>query len=208
MTVLRPAIDRDARAIACILVEAFADEFRIVFGRRLDQARETMAAQFGLRARAGVLRGREGPEGTFVALETQEIVGLVACTTVNTPQVSPFSLARALWHEIGLCGTMRALAALSLLSGKPEPDACYVEYLAVRPQWRRRGIGTTLLSRAEGYAHSQSKPRLTLEVSSCNQDALRLYRRLGFVPAREEQSPFTDRLLGMSHWLAMEKYLP
>jgi ribosomal protein S18 acetylase RimI-like enzyme len=206
--VVRPANDRDACPMARILVEALADEFQIIFGSRLDEARKTMAAEFRLRALGDVSRGRDALEGSFVALEQQELVGLIACCTVDTPQAPFLSLARILWREIGPRGMMRALIALVILRGRPDPDACYIDYLAVRPQWQRQGIGSALLEQAQVYARSQSKRRLTLEVSWRNLGALRLYRRLGFSPVRGEQGHLMDRLFGMPRWLEMEKHLP
>ena len=74
--------------------------------------------------------------------------------------------------------------------GRPEPvGRCYLwsgprEHrlldLAIRPQWRRRGIGGAVLGQLCAEAARTGVP-LTLSVWAANQDAQRLYRRLGFV---------------------------
>lgn len=74
--------------------------------------------------------------------------------------------------------------------GRPESvGRCYVwagprEHrlldLAIRPQWRRRGIGGAVLGRLCADAARAAVP-LSLSVWAANHDAQRLYRRLGFV---------------------------
>lgn len=198
---LRPATDSDARDMASILVEAFADKFQIIFGSHLEEGRKAVAAEIRLRAREGYL------EGTFVAQEEEQMVGIVACRTADTSHAPLLPLLRAFWREIGPWGMVRALVGLALLSGKPASDECYIDYLAVRSEWRRRGIGTALLRQAQEYARSQGKRRLTLEVSLRNEDAPRLYQRLGFSPMRQERSCITGRFFDIPLWLRMEKHL-
>jgi ribosomal protein S18 acetylase RimI-like enzyme len=52
--------------------------------------------------------------------------------------------------------------------------------LAVLPEWRGRGIGSSLLTAAERYAERHGYCKLTLEVQETNEPAVRLYRRFGF----------------------------
>jgi len=192
---LRSATDSDARDVAFILVEAFADKFQIIFGSHLEEGRKAMAAELHLRARGGCL------EGAFVVLEQKQVVGVVACRTAETRRAPLLTLLRAFWREIGPWGMVRALVGLALLSGKLAPDECSIDYLAVRSEWRRQGIGTALLRQAQGYARSQGKRRVTLEVSLRNDGALRIYQRLGFSPARRRRSHITGRFFDIPLWL-------
>jgi len=193
--------------MAFILVEAFADKFQIIFGSHLEEGRKAMAAELHLRARGGCL------EGAFVVLEQKQpvpfraVVGVVACRTAETPRAPLLPLLRVFWREIGPWGMVRALVGLALLSGKLAPDECSIDYLAVRSEWRRQGIGTALLRQAQGYARSQGKRRVTLEVSLRNDRALRIYQRLGFSPVRRKRSHITGRFFDIPLWLRMEKRL-
>lgn len=63
--------------------------------------------------------------------------------------------------------------------------------LAIAPASQRRGLGTSLLRRLAGEAASAGRG-LSLSVNRDNTGALRLYRRLGFVPVGETE---TDLLL-------------
>ena len=54
-----------------------------------------------------------------------------------------------------------------------------VNYLAVDPQYRRRGFGRALIGRVELLAE-RGCPKLNLMVRSSNEDVVAFYRRLGY----------------------------
>jgi ribosomal protein S18 acetylase RimI-like enzyme len=60
------------------------------------------------------------------------------------------------------------------------PDTWYICGVALRPQYRGRGIGTRLLQIAREQAHEHGYGRLSLVVFAENSGAVRLYRRLGY----------------------------
>ncbi len=66
------------------------------------------------------------------------------------------------------------------------PDVVHVTDLYVREGARRRGVAKALLDVVVDAAREQGRTYLTLEVVSTNQDALAVYRRLGFAGDREE----------------------
>lgn len=198
---LRLATDSDAHDIASILVEAFADKFQVIFGSHLEEGCRALAIELRLKAQEGRL------EGAFIALARRQMVGVVACRTTETPSAPLLPLLRAFWREIGPWGMARSLVGLALLSSKPALDECYIDYLAVKAKWRRQGIGTALLRQAQEYARSKGKRRLTLEVSARNEDALRLYRHLGFSPVCQRRNRITGWFFGIPLWVHMEKPL-
>jgi L-phenylalanine/L-methionine N-acetyltransferase len=53
--------------------------------------------------------------------------------------------------------------------------------LGVRPDWRRRGIGQTLMRALERWARAAGCHRLQLRVTTDNAAAIALYRKCGFV---------------------------
>lgn len=56
----------------------------------------------------------------------------------------------------------------------------FVMGIAVKPEWRKRGIGKHLMDSAEEYCRKKGMALLKLVVNSKNKEALRLYRQLGF----------------------------
>lgn len=59
----------------------------------------------------------------------------------------------------------------------------YVLLLFVDPGHRRRGLASTLLRQGEQWALQRGDQQLALQVLSNNQPALRLYEKLGYLPA-------------------------
>lgn len=59
-------------------------------------------------------------------------------------------------------------------------DELHINNVAVHPDWRRQGIGRTLLERTLAEAARGGAPRATLEVRASNAAARNLYERLGF----------------------------
>jgi ribosomal protein S18 acetylase RimI-like enzyme len=59
------------------------------------------------------------------------------------------------------------------------PFPGYIQTVCVTPEERGQGLGTALIAFAEERIFAQS-PNVFLCVSSFNQDALRLYQRLGY----------------------------
>ena len=57
------------------------------------------------------------------------------------------------------------------------PNTWYINVLAVRPQFRRLGLGTKLLGLADETAEALGKPGLSVIVSDANSGAHRLYER-------------------------------
>jgi ribosomal protein S18 acetylase RimI-like enzyme len=55
----------------------------------------------------------------------------------------------------------------------------YIQTLCLKPEWRNKGIGTTLLRFAEERIFSRFA-NVFMCVSSFNEDAQRLYRRIGY----------------------------
>jgi GNAT superfamily N-acetyltransferase len=62
------------------------------------------------------------------------------------------------------------------------PDCVEVNHLQVREQHRGRGVGTAILATAEELLRGRGIARLAVSVGLENDDAARLYHRLGYRP--------------------------
>jgi [ribosomal protein S18]-alanine N-acetyltransferase len=71
-------------------------------------------------------------------------------------------------------------------------DAWHVMNVAVDPDRRRRGIATTLLERLFELTRDDERRGYTLEVRISNEDAIRLYEKLGFEPRGIRRGYYTD----------------
>ncbi len=90
-------------------------------------------------------------------------------------------LAEATWllaysnllnRRVDYCGTIQGMR---IGGGKGS-----VQNFGIVPEYRGRGLGTMLLNRSLDGFRQAGVERVTLEVTAKNQDAQRLYQRLGF----------------------------
>lgn len=71
-------------------------------------------------------------------------------------------------------------------------DAWHVMNVAVEPSQRRRGIAQNLLERLFEQTANDSRRGYTLEVRISNENAIRLYERLGFQARGLRRGYYTD----------------
>src|SRR5204863_5305502 len=94
---------------------------------------------------------------------------------VATPEDGSFVLGAFEEELIGVCGVARASAGLVRLWG-----------FFVKPEFRRRGVGKTLMEGAiQRAARMPNVVRMELGVSDSSVAARRLYERAGFVDTGE-----------------------
>ena len=85
-----------------------------------------------------------------------------------------------------------ALAANALIGCifcTPDGDALYIGRLAVRPDWRRRGVASALVDSAKDEARRRGAKRITLGARIALPGNVALFRRHGFVIVRETCHP-------------------
>ena len=93
-------------------------------------------------------------------------------------------------HEM-LVGLLNGVPAGSVLIGGPKrdrfPDALYLFALDVDTRYQNLGVGTALIAAVEEEARQRGLNRVNLEVGVANDDARRLYERLGYVLCGEAE---------------------
>src|SRR5262249_6582804 len=71
-----------------------------------------------------------------------------------------------------VCGTIQGIQVSNRLGG--------IQNVGITPDHRRRGLGTALITAALAGFQQIGLPRVYLEVTAENDQAVRLYKRLGF----------------------------
>lgn len=82
-------------------------------------------------------------------------------------------------------------------------DECYIANLAVKKDFRKKGIGKKLLLKAEENAKSKDCSFITLEVRKSNTPAISLYEKCGFTVCGERKNFYTEP---QENALIMTKY--
>ena len=100
------------------------------------------------------------------------------------------------WLDDTPVGLINTIEGYSTFKARPLLN---VHDLAVLPAHRARGVGQALLGACESLARERGCCKLTLEVLSGNQRALRSYERFGFAPY--VLNPGEGHALMMQKWL-------
>ena len=89
-----------------------------------------------------------------------------------------------MWLIETSAGKLIGQAFVMLKSGEQDAadgkNRAYLFAFRIKPPWRRQGIGTYLMHFIEDDLQSRGFRYLTLNVAKDNQNAIRLYRRLGY----------------------------
>ena len=108
----------------------------------------------------------------------------------------PLAISFIAWLEGEAVGLVNCFQGFSTFKARPLLN---VHDLVVLPAHRARGVGQALLAAAQKHAQERGCCKLTLEVLSGNQRALRSYERFGFAPY--VLNPAEGHALMMQKWL-------
>jgi [ribosomal protein S18]-alanine N-acetyltransferase len=116
------------------------------------------------------------------------------CLTANWDR--PWS-AKSFGEILSLPGTLAWLASekdqpAGFALGSCAGDEIDLLLIAVRPAWRRRATGSTLLLRLLDGACQQGASRAVLEVAAPNKTAIAFYESLGFTRCGSRKDYYQD----------------
>lgn len=98
----------------------------------------------------------------------------------------------AVQPELFLVGVLGEAIVATAMAGY-EGHRGWVNYLAVSPEYRRKGLGKTLMREVEKRLMERGCPKLNVQVRAANGEALQFYRRLGY--AQDEAVALGKRLI-------------
>jgi ribosomal protein S18 acetylase RimI-like enzyme len=172
--IVRPAMREDA---AGALLYESAKPYYDAYAGTEARARRILARVYGRPAHSASW------EFCYVAEAEGEVVGVLA----GFPSRRGEELARRfvaitlpripVWRWPGL---LRHLQAAGHVAPRPPAGSWYVDALAVRHDWRRRGVARTLLGEAEHQAERNGATGVALDTGLANAPARALYEAVGF----------------------------
>jgi ribosomal protein S18 acetylase RimI-like enzyme len=86
----------------------------------------------------------------------------------------------AVQRELFLVGVVDGAVVASVMAGY-EGHRGWVNYLAVSPRFRGKGLGRALMQHVEKGLAGRGCPKLNLQVRHSNREAIEFYRHLGYV---------------------------
>lgn len=92
-------------------------------------------------------------------------------------------LDRELWllyRDIAVAKIDGRFAGAAWLRHGLAPDICWLDFIVVNPEFRRRGVGRSLMRASERLALAAGEHRIGLAVRTENSVALTLYAQMGF----------------------------
>ena len=104
-----------------------------------------------------------------------EVDGQVAGMLLGYRQPDPYETG----HSAALPDVLEPIIALEAMA----PGSWHVNSFAVLPNWRGRGLGTRLLTKADALARDSGARTASVIAAEANGRAVDLYRRHGYAPA-------------------------
>jgi len=93
------------------------------------------------------------------------------------------ALKLAFQPELFFVGEMDGHVVATVIAGY-EGHRGWINYLAVSPEYQRRGIGSAMMHRAEETLRALGCPKINLQVRESNQGVIAFYEQLGFSTER------------------------
>lgn len=118
----------------------------------------------------------------FSAADEPSVVELWRRCDLVRPQNDPrMDIARKLRvnPELFLVGELESRIVATVMTGY-EGHRGWINYLAVDPGFRRRGLGRLIMGAAEKLLRERGCPKINLQVRSTNQQVIEFYRRIGY----------------------------
>ena len=121
------------------------------------------------------IAGCEGTQYSYHNVFVAEVGGKVVGALVGYDGANLYPLREGTFSVIA-----RYKSEMPNVADETQPGEFYIDTLAVDPEFRNRGIGTTLLKYIVQWAGEQGFPEVGLIVDSENPQAMELYKRVGF----------------------------
>jgi ribosomal protein S18 acetylase RimI-like enzyme len=183
-----------------VLLDAFSDKMRIIFGRQPQKIHTLLEAMY-----SGPVQ--RGYDGVIVAERDGRIIGtLIVQPAFYTAQESRM-IENLTVRELGMPRALMSAFKLSLFSHTPATDEAYIGDVGVVADCRGEGIGQRLMAYAETWAREHHRSRMTLWVAATNPGAVHVYEKAGLTTIHTRSSLLLKLIFGIRHWYFMEKRL-
>ena len=133
----------------------------------------------------------------YCSLDEREVIDLWVSCELMIPANNPHrDIERKLGvnPELFLVGLLNHTIVTTCMAGY-EGHRGWINYLAVSPQYRRRGIATQIMKTAENRLKAAGCPKINLQVRTTNTAVIKFYEGIGYS---------SDHVIGMGKRLEVE----
>lgn len=81
--------------------------------------------------------------------------------------------------DLFLIGESEGEVVATVMAGY-EGHRGWINYLAVKPSYQRKGYGRILMEAAEGLLHRRGCPKINLQIRSTNAEVIAFYSAIGY----------------------------
>jgi ribosomal protein S18 acetylase RimI-like enzyme len=119
---------------------------------------------------------------TYQGADEEAVIALWRRCELVVPWNDPsedIALKLAFQPDLFFVGERAGHVVAAVMAGY-EGHRGWINYLAVSPEHRRRGIGSAMMRRAEEALRALSCPKINLQVRESNQGVITFYEQLGY----------------------------
>jgi ribosomal protein S18 acetylase RimI-like enzyme len=139
----------------------------------------------------------------YVAKLEEKIVGTIEMITLKSIRERKSSF-KIYFRELGLFRAIKAYFFSSVKPFKMTDETIYLDTVAVKKEFRGKGVARKMLSLAEDKAKKMGKKVLTLWVAEENVPAYNLYKSFGFNKVVKKSSLILDKIFKYRNWIYMK----
>ena len=173
LIVIRPAVAADVTPVLALIRLSMGGEVDWLFGQGKKHSTENVLSALFL-----CKGNRLSHDVCWVAEQDGQVVGALLAYPGKHVRRLEFRTGLHLVRIFGLPATFRLARRLSAYGDlvESEDDEFYLSNLAILPEWQERGIGASLLDRADELGRAAGLDKCSLMVTFDNR-ARRLYER-------------------------------
>ncbi len=119
---------------------------------------------------------------SFKEIEKDEVIELWKNCSLTSPQNNPYKdIERKLKvdPDLFLVGKIDEKIVATVMGGY-EGHRGWINYLAVHPNYQKRGFGKDIMNEIENRLIAKGCPKINLQVRETNLDVIKFYESIGF----------------------------
>lgn len=175
--------------------DSFYEKIKLAFGNDKEAALNIMRTEIA----ENINNNRH-----YTAMIENKIIGIIEIVSNENIKTYIRDL-RTYVKYLGFFKGLRAFIISLFENPRLNSGTVYIDTVAVEPGHRRKGAAEKMLAFIENLARKNGKNALTLWVAARNNNALNLYRKLGFTVSSKKSSWIAERYTGYRDWLYMKK---